>query len=135
MKSTIITRTMTGLALLAAAHALQPEEWSWITLANSAPVASATEKPRVIEIMARKFDFSPSEITLKKGEPVILRLRSEDRTHGFLLKPLGIDTDITADKNTDVALTPQVAGDYDVICDHYCGIGHGGMKMKVTVIE
>ena len=24
--------------------------------------------------------------------------------------------------------------DYTVICDHYCGIGHGGMKMKITVV-
>ena len=98
--------------------------------------ANAAQEPRVIEIKAKKFEFSPSEITLKKGEPVILRLSSEDRTHGFFLKPLGIDTDITPDKATDVAVTPQVAaGDYTIICDHYCGTGHGNMKMKVTVVE
>ena len=97
--------------------------------------ANAAQEPRVIEIKAKKFEFSPSEITLKKGEPVLLRLSSEDRTHGFLLKPLGIDTDITPDKTTEVAVTPQVAGDYTIVCDHYCGTGHGGMKMKLTVVE
>jgi cytochrome c oxidase subunit II len=97
--------------------------------------AIAAEQPRVVEIKASKFQFSPSEITLKKGEPVILRLTSADRTHGFLLKPLKIDTDIPPGKPTDIAVTPTAAGQYIVICDHYCGTGHGNMRMKVTVVE
>jgi cytochrome c oxidase subunit 2 len=95
----------------------------------------ASDNPKVIEISAKKFEFSPSQITLKKGEPVILRLSSSDRVHGFMSKPLKIDTDIPADKTEDVAVTPDTAGDFTVICDHYCGTGHGNMKMKVTVVE
>jgi cytochrome c oxidase subunit II len=97
--------------------------------------ANAAAAPRVIEIEAKKFQFSPSEITLKKGEPVILRLTSEDRTHGFLLKPLKIDTDIIPGRATDIAVTPTATGQYLVICDHYCGTGHGNMHMKLTVVE
>lgn len=98
-------------------------------------VADAAPQRRVVEIHAKKFEFSPSEITLKKGEPVILRLSSEDRTHGFLVKPLGIDTDIAPGNPTDIAMTPASAGEYTIICDHYCGIGHGNMKMKLNVVE
>jgi cytochrome c oxidase subunit II len=90
---------------------------------------------KVIEISAKKFEFTPSQLTLKKGEPVILRLHSSDRVHGFMSKPLKIDTDIPNDKAEDVALTPDSTGDFTVICDHYCGTGHGGMKMKITVVE
>ena len=89
----------------------------------------------MIEITAKKFEFTPSEITLKKGEPVILRLTSADRVHGFMSKPLKFDADIAAGKTTDVAVTPDTAGDFTVICDHYCGTGHGNMKMKVSVVE
>jgi cytochrome c oxidase subunit 2 len=95
----------------------------------------ASDNPKVIEITAKKFEFSPSEITIKKGEPVILRLSSSDRVHGFMSKPLKIDTDIPSDTTKDVAVTPDTAGNYTVICDHYCGTGHGNMKMKVTVVE
>src|SRR5258708_3952065 len=56
--------------------------------------ANAATNPKVIEISAKKFEFTPSEITLKKGEPTILRLSSSDRVHGFMSKPLRIDTDI-----------------------------------------
>jgi len=89
----------------------------------------------VIEISAKKFAFTPSTITLKKGEPVILRLTSADRVHGFMSRPLKIDTDIAAGKTTDVTVTPATAGNFTVICDHYCGTGHGNMKMKVAVVE
>jgi cytochrome c oxidase subunit II len=95
----------------------------------------ANDNPKVIQITAKKFEFTPSEITLKKGEPVILRLTSSDRVHGFMSKPLKIDTDIPSDTTKDVSVTPDTAGDFTVICDHYCGTGHGNMKMKVTVVE
>jgi len=95
----------------------------------------AKENTKVIEITAKKYDFSPSQITLKKGEPVILRLLSSDRVHGFMSRPLKIDTDISPGKATDVAITPATAGNFTVICDHYCGTGHGNMKMKVAVVN
>ena len=95
----------------------------------------ASDNPKVIEISAKKFEFSPSQITLKKGEPVILRLTSTDRAHGFMSRLFKIDTDIPPDKTTDVSVTPATAGDFAIICDHYCGTGHGNMKMKVTVVQ
>jgi cytochrome c oxidase subunit 2 len=104
-------------------------------VAPKAKLARANDEPKVIEITAKKFEFSPAQITLKKGEPVILRLASLDRVHGFMSKPLKIDTDIPADKSADIPVTPDTAGDFTVICDHYCGTGHGNMKMKVTVVE
>jgi cytochrome c oxidase subunit II len=131
---TMNNRVTVGALVLAAAIAL-----SISTMGIKAPdlvrQANAAAEPRVIEIKAKKFAFSPSEITLKKGEPVILRLSTEDRTHGFLLKPLKIDTDISPGKATDIAVTPTASGQYVAICDHYCGTGHGNMKMKVTVVE
>ena len=108
-----------------------------INLARAQQAANAATEPtpKVIEISAKKFEFSPSQFTLKKGEPAILRLTSSDRVHGFMSKPLKIDTDIAAGKTTDIAVTPDSAGDFTVICDHYCGTGHGNMKMKVSVVE
>jgi cytochrome c oxidase subunit II len=97
--------------------------------------ALANDNPKVIEITAKKFEFTPSEITLKKGQPVILRVTSSDRVHGFFSKALKFDTDIVPDKTTDVAVTPDATGDFTIICDHYCGTGHGNMKMKATVVQ
>jgi cytochrome c oxidase subunit 2 len=127
-----------GTVVFAAAGAIVIANWTQRNIIGASALvrpAMAAESARVIEIKAKKFAFTPGEITLKKGEPVILRLSTEDRTHGFLLKPYRIDTDITPGKFTDVPLTPTSGGQYLVICDHYCGTGHGNMKLKVNVVE
>jgi cytochrome c oxidase subunit 2 len=93
----------------------------------------AAEEPKVITITAKRFEFSPKEITLKQGETVRLQLTTEDVTHGFFLKPLGIDEDITPGKTTTVDVTPKTPGRYTTICDHFCGAGHGNMKMTIVV--
>jgi cytochrome c oxidase subunit 2 len=130
MKTTKFKNKIIAATLLAAACGIT---WSSITAKTN--IARADVNPKVIEITAKKFEFTPSEITLKKGEPVILRVTSADRVHGFMSKPLKFDTDIAVGTTTDVPVTPDTAGDYTVICDHYCGTGHGNMKMKVSVVE
>ena len=103
-------------------------------LLGAAPPARAAE-PRVVEIAAKRFEFSPREIVLRRGETVTLRLISRDVTHGFFQKALGIDTTIEAGKTTEVTLTPKTAGRFLTICDHFCGVGHGGMSMTIVVEE
>jgi cytochrome c oxidase subunit 2 len=95
--------------------------------------AGAQGAPRVIDITAKRFTFTPNEITLKKGEPVILELTTADVTHGFYMKKLGIDEIIEPGKPTQVNLTPQNPGRYVAICDHFCGSGHGNMNMTIVV--
>ncbi len=97
------------------------------------PRVHAAQEPKVISITAKRFEFSPKEITLKKGETVKLELKSEDVTHGFYMKTLGLDEDIEGGKTTEVTVTPQTPGKYTTICDHFCGAGHGNMKMTITV--
>jgi cytochrome c oxidase subunit 2 len=95
----------------------------------------ADESGQVVKITANKFHFTPDHITLVKGQRVTLQLTSTDATHGFMIRTLKIDTDIKPGKVTEVTVTPETAGTFTVICDHYCGLGHGGMKMKVVVQE
>ncbi len=87
----------------------------------------------MVEITAHRFAFDPPEVVVPRGKPVLLRLRSEDVTHGFFSRPLGIDTVIPPGRVTEVAITPREPGRYTVICDHFCGSGHGNMKMTIVV--
>ena len=118
------------------------KSWRWyallvilvVTFAVTASFhAQAAASPRVVAISAKRFEFSPNQITLKKGEPVTLRLITEDVKHGFLQKALKIDADIVPGKTTEVTLTPQIAGTFTTICDNFCGSGHGNMKMTIVV--
>jgi cytochrome c oxidase subunit 2 len=100
-----------------------------------ASLASAQEpaKPRVVEITAKRFEFAPNVVTLRRGEPVTIRLTALDRSHGLLVKPLGIDLDADSGNPDEITVTPKEAGTFPAICDHYCGMGHGNMKMTFVV--
>ena len=104
-------------------------------LAVASPPARAQDEPRVIVITAKRFEFSPNQITLAKGETVKLQIKSEDVTHGLFVRPLGIDAEIAPGRVTELTVTPETAGTYRAICDHFCGAGHGGMKMTIVVRE
>ncbi len=104
-----------------------------LAMAGALRKAQAAGEPRVVELTAKRFAFTPDKITLKKGETVTLRLRSEDVTHGFFMRKLKIDTEVEAGKTTDVTITPETAGSYTTICDHFCGANHGNMKMTIVV--
>jgi cytochrome c oxidase subunit 2 len=58
---------------------------------------------------------------------------SEDVTHGFFSRQFHVDEDLAPGKTVSIPLTPAEPGTYTVICDHYCGSGHGGMKMVIVV--
>src|SRR5215472_11330997 len=96
---------------------------------------AAPRGARVIEIHAKRFGFTPDQITLKKGETVKIRLVSEDVTHGFFLRPLKIDEEVSPGQPTDILLTPEQTGTFTTICDHFCGVNHGNMKMTIVVSE
>jgi cytochrome c oxidase subunit 2 len=89
--------------------------------------------PRVIAISAKRFEFTPHQLTLRRGEPVTLRVSAQDRDHGFYQEELDIELDLTPAHVSEVTITPEKAGRFVVICDHFCGSGHGNMKMVIDV--
>ncbi len=93
----------------------------------------AAASPATIDITAQRFAFSPSEVHLKVGQPAVLHLTSADVKHGFFSRPLGVDETIPARQSIDVKIAPTQPGKYTIICDHFCGSGHGNMKMTVVV--
>jgi len=90
-------------------------------------------QPRVITISAKRFEFTPNQITLVRGEAVTFRVSAEDREHGFYQKDLGLELDLSPDRVAEVTITPQTAGRFVAICDHFCGSGHGNMKLVINV--
>jgi cytochrome c oxidase subunit 2 len=90
---------------------------------------------RVVEIKAKRFEYAPREITLKKGEPVVLKLTSLDRLHGFDVPELGIRGDILPGESAQIRLVPQQVGTFAFHCDIFCGSGHETMTGSIKVVE
>ena len=94
---------------------------------------AARSQERVIRIVAKKFEFIPAEITLARGVPVILELTTEDVAMGFSAPDFKADIEIVPGKTARLRLVPDKAGDFDFICDVFCGDGHEDMGGKIHV--
>lgn len=100
----------------------------------STPIVAA-DREQVIQIKAKKFEYLPNEITLKKGIPVVLELSSLDRLHGFNCPAFGVHADIQPQKVTKVRFVPDKVGTFEFHCDIFCGDGHEHMEGKFMVTE
>jgi len=113
--------------------------------------SQADQDVQVIEVAAKKYEYTPSPIRVKRGVKVQLRITSLDKTHGFKinLSPDGSDKKndsglIFSSNNDDcfklekglptvVEFVARTPGTYSFHCCNRCGIGHGGMKGQIVV--
>lgn len=95
----------------------------------------APDGPRRIEISAKRFEYLPAEVTVKKGEPVVLVLTTQDVAHGLKFKELNLNTRLEKGKTSDLAFTPTTVGDFVGHCSVFCGSGHGSMTLTLHVTE
>jgi cytochrome c oxidase subunit 2 len=103
---------------------------------KSSPAAgSPASGGDVVKISAKKFEYIPNKLTLKRGVTVTLELTSLDRKHGFLIPEMKLRADIPAGQSVRVTLTPDKAGTYAFRCDLFCGGGHDGMTGVIEVVE
>jgi cytochrome c oxidase subunit 2 len=107
----------------------------FIGLGAGAAQVAAQPAEQVIKITAKKFDYTPSHITLKKGVPVVLEFTTADVLMGFNVPDLGVRADIVPGKVTRVRIVPDKAGTFTFFCDIFCGSGHEDMTGTITVIE
>jgi len=104
-------------------------------LVSAGDYASVPTEAPVIKIVAKKFDYTPNVIKLKKGVPVVLEFTTLDVLMGFKVPDLGIRTDIIPGKISRVHLVPDKVGTFPFLCDIFCGSGHENMTGSIVVTE
>jgi cytochrome c oxidase subunit 2 len=88
-----------------------------------------------IPMTAKKYEYSPSSIHVKKGEHVKLLITALDHDHGFKLPAFDIQQDLKEGETTAIEFTADKAGTFRFACSHVCGFGHRGMKAELVVEE
>ena len=96
--------------------------------------AAAQPKEQVIKILARRFTYSPNQLKLKKGVPVVLEFTSADVIMGFSAPDFQTRADIVPGQVTRVRLVPDKEGTFTFLCDIFCGSGHETMSGSITVV-
>ncbi len=125
MKRTI---AVTGLVVLATVGMAA----GWRRFASAAVPARAEQ---VVHMTAKRFEYDPSQITLKKGVPVVLEITALDRDHGFKVPELGVRADLKSGEVTRVRIVPDRTGTFVFRCDVFCGSGHEDMAGEIVVVD
>ncbi len=121
-----------------------------IFLSLSGSVRAQVQAAQVIEVTAKKYEYSSSPVHVKIGTKVQLKITAIDHDHGFKIAvvPDGAIPNGTAGlvftsaqdcwqlkkgETTMIDFLAQKPGTYTFKCCHTCGLGHKGMKGQIIV--
>ena len=62
-----------------------------------------------------------------------LVVTSGDGFHGFGIEQFDVSKEIARGDTVTIEFTPDVAGEFPILCTEYCGDGHEGMKGQLIV--
>lgn len=87
-----------------------------------------------VYLLARMFQWYPI-LKLKVGETYRLHASSLDVQHGLSIQPLNINFQLLPGYVHVITITPTRAGEYSLVCNEYCGLGHHIMVSKIIVTD
>jgi cytochrome c oxidase subunit II len=86
-----------------------------------------------IRMTAKKYDFTPDTITVKKGDQVRLVITALDHDHGFKIEAFHINRKLPKGEPVFVEFTADQSGIFPFECSQFCGLGHKKMRGKLVV--
>lgn len=101
---------------------------------TSSSVAATTDADaRIITMTSKNWEFSPTTITAKKGEKVVVRLTNVDGIHSFGAMELGLNVRINPGETVDITIPTDKTGTFEFRCLVPCGPGHKDMKGAIVI--
>lgn len=87
-----------------------------------------------IYMLARLWEWWPI-LELEKDKQYRLHLSSLDWQHGFSLQPANINIQVHPGYEMVLTITPNETGEFGVVCNEFCGIGHHQMVGRIHVVD
>ena len=96
--------------------------------------AGAQER-HVVEIVAERFTFTPSQIRVPVGTTIELRVSSDDTMHGFRIVGKNVDLAVPKRRQGEavVLFEANEVGRFRFVCSRLCGAGHNFMQGEIVV--
>ena len=85
-----------------------------------------------VYLVGRLWEWWPI-LELKKGETYRMHVSSTDWQHGLSIQPVNINLQILPGYDLVFKMTPTQLGEFGVVCNEFCGIGHHTMLGKIYV--
>lgn len=85
-----------------------------------------------VYLLARMWSWYPA-LKLQQGASYTIHLSSMDVNHGFSLYPANINFQIVPGYDYGLLMKPDKPGEYRIMCNEFCGIGHHTMLGRIVV--
>ncbi|MDH3732404.1 MAG: cytochrome C oxidase subunit II [Gemmatimonadota bacterium] len=100
-------------------------------LENGIPVVQPPPGSDVY-MMGRMWAWTPV-LFLEKNAQYTLHLSSFDVNHGFNLYPFNVNFQVVPGYDYGLRVTPTQEGEFRIVCNEFCGIGHHLMIGRIFV--
>jgi cytochrome c oxidase subunit 2 len=114
--------------------------YAWITLDD---IEAKQPNEMVVNVTGQQFTWTfqyPSEkldakeLVLPVNRPVDFKIHTKDVLHSFWVPQFRLKSDAVPGLTTEIRVTPNRVGSYEVVCAELCGIGHSTMRQYVRVV-
>jgi len=90
--------------------------------------------PGDVYLLAQRWKWYPI-LKLEKGQTYRLHVSSLDIQHGLSIQPTNLNFQILPGYDYVITLTPPQSGEFAIVCNEYCGLGHHTMIGQMIVTE
>lgn len=85
-------------------------------------------------LQAQMWSWTPI-LKLRVDQTYRVHISSIDLQHGFAILPLNMNFQILPGYDHVLTLRPTSAGEFSIVCNEFCGIGHHLMTGRILVVE
>ena len=72
-------------------------------------------------------------LKLRQGQTYRIHVSSTDLQHGFGLLPMNMNFQVLPGYDHVLTITPTSKGEFPIVCNEFCGIGHHAMTGRILV--
>ena len=87
-----------------------------------------------VTLVAARYGFYPPRIEVPVDTQVTFRLASADVLHGVHVPNTNMATMVVPGYIAEVTTTFPRTGEYSLLCNEYCGLGHDSMWSRLVVV-
>lgn len=114
---------------------IDPEKVDQTAPFNNPGVKKIGEDRYEVVIVASAFSYTPNQIEIPKGAKVTFKVATKDVIHGFEVAGTNTNMMIEPGYVSEFQQTFNQTGEFVVLCNEYCGIGHHMMSARVKVVD
>jgi cytochrome c oxidase subunit 2 len=107
-----------------------------LSVAGEFATPGATEGPDgtiTVALRAEFYVFRPDVVRVPAGRRVRFRITSPDVLHGFQIVGTNVNLTVAPGYVSEAVHTFTEPGEYLVVCNEYCGLGHHNMQGTIVV--